>query len=199
MDRGLVCPSFQADTTAAMSNTRQLLIIKHPILALKYLHAWLQILPNCCYQLQVYRIWRSWLTPATKHPVKSNPLLKRNMTLSLTGSTVSCVVRAVRIENLLGGLSRLEHAQPCQRGQGLEGSGGSERWPSGPWGGWFPLWLSLFPANNWDLIWEEISKAPVTPLLRPDRFPSLALKETSPSHDALWRPWVVEAWQWAVS
>lgn len=59
-----------------------------------------------------------------------------------------------------------------------------------PLGGWFPHWLSLFPANNWDLIWEEISKAPVTPLLRSDRFLSLALKETSPSQDALWRPWL---------
>lgn len=48
-----------------------------------------------------------------------------------------------------------------------------------PLGGWFPHWLPLFPANNWDLIWEEISKALVTPLLRSDRFPSLVLKETS--------------------
>lgn len=69
-------------------------------------------------------------------------------------------------------------------------------WPSG---GWFPHWLPLFPVNNWDLICEEISKAPVTPLLHSDRFLALALKETSPSRVALRRPWVVEVWQWAFS
>lgn len=79
-------------------------------------------------------------------------------------------------------VSPIEHAQLCGRGQGLKRSGGSEHWPSGPWGGWFPHWVSLFLANNRDLIWlgwgggEGVSKASVTPLLHSHRFPLCSLK-----------------------
>lgn len=86
---------------------------------------------------------------------------------------------SVCIVNMLGGLSPLEHAQPCQeRARAVEVRG---LWTLTIWplGGWFPHWLPLFPVNNWDLIWEEISKSLVTPLLRMDRFLSVALKETS--------------------
>lgn len=102
------------------------------------------------------------------------------------------------IVNVLGGLSCLKHAQPCRRGQGLEGSGGSERWPSGPWGAGFLTSCLCSPVNNWDLIWEEISKAPVTPAF--GQVSLLSLKgDIYPPHVALWRPWAVEVWQQAFS
>lgn len=81
--------------------------------------------------------------------------------------------------------SPIEHARLCRKGQGLKRSGGSEHWPSGPWGGWFPHWVSLFLANNRDLIWlgwgggEGVSKASMTPLLHSHRFPAAALRESS--------------------
>ena len=59
-----------------------------------------------------------------------------------------------------------------------------------PLGGWFPHWLPLFPANNWDLIWEEISKAPVTPLGQ------VFEGDISLSHGALWRPWAGSGHLW---
>lgn len=71
-----------------------------------------------------------------------------------------------------------EHAQPLSdRARAGGGSGGAlnadHLAPGG--GGWFSHWLSLFMANNWDLICEEISKAPTTSALGTDRFPSLEL------------------------
>lgn len=85
---------------------------------------------------------------------------------------------------MLGGLSRPEHAQPLSdRPRGRRGQG--ELWTLTIWssgggaGGWFPHWLPLFVANNWDLIWKEISKAPATSALRADGFSSVVLQEMS--------------------
>lgn len=77
---------------------------------------------------------------------------------------------------MLGGLSRPEHARPLSdraRAGGVGVGGGALNADHlAFWGGWFPHWLPLFMANNWDLIWEEISKAPATSALRSDGLPS---------------------------
>lgn len=126
--------------------------------------------------------------------MQHNYLLLRSMTLIQTGSTVSCeyMLCTGSVDCGFAGWPVWPTARTAlsdrARAGGVRGLWTLTIWPLG---GWFPHWLPLFPPNNWDLIWEEISKDPVTPLLRSDRFPSLALKETSPSHDALWTPWVV--------
>lgn len=62
------------------------------------------------------------------------------------------------VENDLGGLTLCEHAQPSRMQRaGPDGSAGLPTLTIWPLGGWFPQWLPLFPTNNWDLIWEEIS------------------------------------------
>lgn len=135
----------------------------------------------------------TFMASVSKHPMKKNNPHKRNG----TDCTVSCEYRlyASSLDRELAGWPILPGARAAlserARAGGVRGFWTLTIWPLG---GWFPHWLPLFPANNWDLIWEEISKAPVTPLLCSDRFPSLALKETSLSSDALWRPWVVEGW-----
>lgn len=97
-------------------------------------------------------------------------------------------VRTVGIVNSLGGpVSPAEHTQAVTERARAGGVRGLRTLTIWPLGGWFPHWLPLFLANNRDLIWEEISKGPVTPLLCSDRFLSLAFEEMSLSRVALWR------------
>lgn len=74
------------------------------------------------------------------------------------------------------------------RAEGVRGLWTLTIWPLG---GWFPHWLPLFLANNWDLIWPGggVNKTPVTPLLQLHRTASWALKESS-----LWSVLLCEGW-----
>lgn len=140
----------------------------------------------------MYLIWNSRLSSA-KHPMKNNDFESDRY------STVTCeytlCTNSVDCEFAGWPGTRAALSERARAG-GVRGLWALTIWPLG---GWFPHWLSLFLANNWDLIWEEISKTPMTQLLRSNRFPSLVLKETSLSRVALWRPWVVEVWQWTLS
>lgn len=84
--------------------------------------------------------------------------------------------------NLLGGLSGSEHAQPTSESPKTAGVRGLWSMTIWPLGAGFLTGHHCSPANNWDLIWKEISKGLVTPLVHTDRICLLALKETSLFH-----------------